>query len=77
MKLKNIRPNFHVVETPYVDIYFSYETPIAFQELGQPLVVRENEWGPTTGKHLNTLQSDKKLRVSGEQFELALVRTLA
>jgi hypothetical protein len=33
-------------------------------------VVRENSWGPTTGKHLNAIdRGNKKGRVSSDQFE--------
>lgn len=33
-------------------VWFSYETLVAFQMRGEPVVVRENTWGATTGKHL-------------------------
>ena len=36
-----------------VTVYFSYETPVAFEAPGHGLVVRVNDWGPTSGKHLN------------------------
>ncbi len=77
MKLHQIKPNFTKLSTPYVDVWFSYETPIAFQELGKPVVVRENEWGPTTGKHLNAVSGDKATRISGEKFQLLLAKTIA
>ncbi len=50
-------------------VWFSYQTPVAFKDGPFPLVVRENDWGPTTGKHLNAIDQDKKSRVSGEVFE--------
>lgn len=50
------------------DFYFSYKTLVAFRAPGFGLVCRENEWGPTTGKHLNSIEPDKKARVSGEEF---------
>ena len=53
-------------------IYFSYKTPVAFVKNG-PVVVRQNDWGPTTGKHLNTIDGgNKKARVPGDQFEKML-----
>jgi hypothetical protein len=53
-----------------VTVYFSYETPVAFSAPGHGLVVRENDWGPTTGKHLNWIDSgDHKLRIPGSEFE--------
>ena len=52
-----------------VDVYFSYKTPVAFRTPQTGLVVRENDWGPTTGKHLNWIDGGKKTdRISGEEF---------
>ena len=54
-------------------VYFSYRTPVAFATSGHPRVVRENEWGPTTGKHLNWIDGgDKKNRIPGVEFEALL-----
>ena len=52
--------------------YFSYETLVAF--IGSNgLVVRENNWGPTTGKHLNWIDGgNKKQRVNEEKFNQIL-----
>lgn len=68
------RPNFCSVRIGGLVIWFSYETPIAFSAPGERgWVVRENDWGPTTGKHLNYVQSpDYAPRVSGEEFEARL-----
>lgn len=53
-----------------VTIWFSYQTPIAFCAPNCPRIVRDNSWGPTTGKHLNWIDGgDKKSRVSSERFE--------
>ena len=56
-----------------LDVYFSYSTPVAFRAPGQLLIVRENEWGPTTGKHLNWIdggdKTAKKARLPGREFE--------
>jgi hypothetical protein len=54
------------------DVYFSYKTPVAFRTFKTGLVVRENDWGPTTGKHLNAICTDKKTRIPGDQFEQEL-----
>ena len=55
-------------------IYFSYHIPVAFCKNGNR-VVRENLWGPTTGKHLNWIDGgNKKARVTGADFEAALKR---
>ena len=40
-------------------ILFSYETPVAFmQHHDRMLIRRKNEWGPTTGKHINMFIKD-------------------
>lgn len=60
------------VDVGPVAIWFSYRTPVAFHVDGHDRVVRENSWGPTTGKHLNAIDGgDKKARVSSEAFEAA------
>lgn len=57
------------VTLPSLTIWFSYQTPVAF-ETGGKRVVRSNDWGPTTGKHLNAIDGgNRKSRVSGEEFE--------
>lgn len=57
-------------------VWFSYRTPVAFHAPGTSTIVRENEWGPTTGKHLNSIDGGsapaKKLRLDGEAFQSAL-----
>lgn len=71
------RENFTRVTTQGVSYWFSYRTCVAFNlHDGRGPIVRENEWGPTTGKHLNYIDDgDKASRVSGEVFAL-LVRDL-
>ncbi len=50
------------------DFYYSYQTLVAFRTIKSGLVIRKNVWSPTTGKHLNWISRDKKIRVSKEQF---------
>ena len=58
-------------------VYFSYKTPVAFRTFETGLVVRENDWGPTTGKHLNAIDGgEKSKRVSGDVFEKMLAKHL-
>lgn len=53
-------------------LWFSYNTIIGFQLNGRR-VVRENLWGPTTGRHLNWIDDgDKEKRVSGDEFDRRL-----
>lgn len=50
-----------------VTLYFSYETLIAFE--GPELVISENVWSRTTGKHLNWISRDKDKRVPYSKFK--------
>ena len=52
-----------------VELYFSYETLVAFKVQGFHLVSVENCWGTTTGKHLNWIGEPKDERLSFDDFE--------
>jgi len=61
-----------LVEIAGKDVYFSYDTIVAVRAEGR-LYVRQNEWGPTTGRHLNDIDGGNKAdRMSGEDFEKKL-----
>ena len=63
----------HAVEIGSLTFYFSYSTLIAFRSKQSGLVVRENEWGTTTGRHLNEVdRHDKGNRVDLEEFNKRL-----
>ena len=64
----NKQSNNTLVRTNHGDVWFSYKTPIAFRTLTTGLVISENDWGPTTGKHLNSINPDKSKRVSHVDF---------
>ena len=64
----NNQNNNTLVRTNRGDVWFSYKTPIAFRTLTTGLVISENEWGPTTGKHLNSIDSDKSKRIKRADF---------
>lgn len=50
-------------------LYFSYQTIVGFHHASTGTVVRENDWGPTTGKHLKAIDDgNKKARLSAEDF---------
>lgn len=75
------KANFSIVSTDRFRVAFSYETPIAYSSYevtsspGWTWVVRENDWGPTTGKHLNELDGgNKSRRLPSDEFEAALAR---
>jgi hypothetical protein len=60
--------DFTVVVVGPVAVWFSYDTPVAFQVRGKDLVVRRNTWGPTTGKHLKRIGGTPADRVDTETF---------
>ncbi len=72
------RPNFSVVQIGKQSIAFSYKTPIGYTpDDGFGWVTRENDWGPTTGRHLNELDFGRKAdRIPGDQFEARLAQQL-
>tara|TARA_B100000029_G_scaffold342354_1_gene334723 strand:+ start:381 stop:707 length:327 start_codon:yes stop_codon:yes gene_type:complete len=51
-----------------IEYYFSYNTLVAFKHPTSDLVIRQNIWGNTTGKHLNWIDEDKSKRVDTETF---------
>jgi hypothetical protein len=58
-------------------IYFSYQTIVAFRSPETGLIVTMNDWGPTTGKHLNRIDGgDKSSRYARPAFETLLRETL-
>lgn len=69
IRLKQSAANFAEVEFNNVYLYFSYDTLIAFRKDGN-LYITENNWRTTTGKHLNRINSDKKIRINYEEFKL-------
>ena len=74
----NYGANSLCVSMPKITVWFSYQTPVAFRGGGFPMTVRENDWGPTTGKHLNWIDNgNKKDRISGGEFEKQLAEALS
>lgn len=73
---ENTTRNFHMVTINDLDLYFSYETVVAFQRRYKPLIVSENVWTRTTGKHLNWI-SHKDNRIPHEDFKRLLNIELA
>lgn len=52
-----------------VEVYFSYTTIVAFRAPSCGLVVHQNDWSRTTGKHLNFIDGGKGNRVDDAQFQ--------
>lgn len=60
-------------ETPDgLKLWFSYETCIAFETATGNRTIIQNYWSNTTGKHLNAIDSIKKLRVDKATFQKRL-----
>lgn len=54
------------------DYWFSYKTLVAFRGPDGVRHVHRNDWGTTTGKHLNAIDGgDKKARLSTPDFKAA------
>ena len=64
--------NAKVVTTNGVKFYYSYETIVAVEPLNAALIIRQNDWSTTTGRHLNAIDGGSKAakaqRLSSEQF---------
>ncbi len=58
-------------------LYFSYDTVIAFEDGYLDIVVSENKWKQTTGRHLNWIEPDKSKRINREKFENKLNELLS
>jgi hypothetical protein len=72
-----MRPNLTLVSIGTLGLYFSYETVVAFRDAGEGLVVSENVWSATTGRHLTDIDGGlKKERLDHEQFEDRLEKCL-
>lgn len=63
-----------------IKLYFSYDTIVAFRGFvdnnNYGLFVHKNDWGTTTGKHLNMICSNKEKRLDDAQFEKLYKRAL-
>ena len=61
----------------WFELYFSYDTIIAFQEAGREVTVTHNIWSSTTGRHLNEIDGgEKKDRVDHNTFQKQLGEAL-
>lgn len=61
IKLINKAPNFNLVITPKINIFFSYETPVAFVTQNCITYATKMKWSKTTSKHLNSISVDEYL----------------
>lgn len=73
----NGRANAMQVEVGDLCLWFSYRTVVAFSAPGTGIVVRQNDWKGTTGKHLNWIDGgNKKSRLASQDFEKKLSEML-
>ena len=61
----------------WLELYFSYETIVAFRERGNKVVVSQNFWSVTTGRHLNEIDGGRKEdRIDADAFQTGLDEAL-
>lgn len=65
------------VDLGEIEFYYSYETIVAFATPETGLVCSVNQWGTTTGKHLNWIESNKKNRANAMDFKTLLETAIA
>jgi len=58
-------------------LYYSYKTIIGYYDSTDGEVVCKNNWGTTTGKHLNWINPDHKKRLPYGEFQKKLETMLA
>jgi len=65
------KANFSEVTIGRLTLFFSYKTVIGVFTPDDGAYVRENDWGPTTGKHINWImdQYGIKTRMSSSDFD--------
>ena len=51
-------------------LYYSYKTIVAYYDHQDGLVISDNVWSSTTGKHLNWINEDKSIRLDFDQFQI-------
>ena len=61
--------------------YFSYNTLVAVRGYDKQNnyveLVHKNEWGNTTGKHLNWINSNHNIRLNDEEFNKRVAQLIA
>ena len=64
----NYGVNSIAVQMGPITFYFSYDTIVAYSAPGQGLVLSENVWGSTTGRHLNKIGGHGSDRTPRTEF---------
>ena len=68
IRLIKLDNNFHKIIIDSLTIWFSYETPVAFCHDDGILAISKNIWSVTTGRHLNSINDDKSIRIGNTEF---------
>ena len=76
ISLRQVKDNFSMVTIGNLDLYYSYETIVAFRD-GHTLKGSQNVWSRTTGNHLNEIGISKDERIKAELFDKELKEVLA
>lgn len=72
------RANTIAVRVGAIEYYFSYRTLVAFHAPSTGMVARKNDWGATTGKHLNWIDGGAKCdRLDATAFQAKLETAIA
>lgn len=50
-----------------LEVWFSFETPIAFRRRGKKLAVSKNVWSAKTGAHLNLIDGGNRRTAEGRE----------
>lgn len=75
ISLRVIRENLTEVTIGNLDLYYSYDTIVAYRD-GMGLIGSQNVWSNTTGKHLNELGITKEERIKADKFDEMLITVL-
>lgn len=69
----NYGTNTIAVEMGPLTFYFSYDTIVAYRSPQDGMVMSENVWGPTTGKHLRIIGGNGE-RLPREEFKAKVAK---
>lgn len=70
MKLFKLKDNLTRVDLGKLRLWFSYETIIALQTQNNDVIISENIWSKTTGRHINIIKEGyKHLQVDTKTFQ--------
>ena len=64
------------VDLGEIELWYSYQTIVAYRDAQDGLTISENIWGTTTGKHLNWINSDHSRRLDHSEFSKKLAAAL-